>query len=80
MATKVKELIEILQKYQDPEEYVCWNYYTVDEFPEVEGLTQEIFLKAIERFERADGWEHTSFDIQEAIWQVMNNEDGEDNA
>jgi len=32
MATTAKELIEILQKYVDPDEVVIWQYYTRADF------------------------------------------------
>lgn len=74
MATKVKELIEILQKYASPDEYVIWQYYTradfdYDDTPE---LTNEEFGKVADEVSKWDIWEGVPDLITDEIYSQKN--------
>jgi hypothetical protein len=69
MATKVKELIEILQKYADPDEYVIWNYYTRADFDfdDAPVLTNEEFGEVADKASKWDIWEG----VPDLIWDEV---------
>lgn len=75
MATTAKDLIEILQKYVDPDEYVIWQYYTRedwnfdDEQPE---LTNEEFGEVADSLGNWDVWEGVPDLISDAIYAYQN--------
>jgi hypothetical protein len=74
MATKVKELIEILQKYADPDEYVIWNYYTRGDFDyeDVEPVTNEEFAEIADSLGGWDIWEGVPDLISDEIYSYQN--------
>ena len=70
MATTAKELIEILQKYVDPDEYVIWQYYTREDFDYDEDaeVTNKQFGKIADSLKNWDIWEGVSEHIYDAIY------------
>jgi hypothetical protein len=75
MATKVKELIEILNKYADPDEYVIWQYYTREDFDYDENqpaLTNEEFGKVADEVSKWDIWEGVPDLISDEIYSQQN--------
>jgi hypothetical protein len=69
MATTSKELIEILQKYTDPDEVVIWQYYTRNDF--AEELTPDEFEEVADNVENWELWTSVHDGIKEAIWEVQ---------
>jgi hypothetical protein len=69
MATTSKELIEILQKYTDPDEIVIWQYYTRNDF--AEELTRDEFEEVADTVENWELWTNVHDGIKEAIWEVQ---------
>jgi hypothetical protein len=75
MATKVKELIEILNKYADPDEYVIWQYYTREDFDYDENqpaLTNEECGKVADEVSKWDIWEGVPDLISDEIYSQQN--------
>lgn len=74
MATKVKELIEILQKYADPEEYVIWQYYTRADFDQDldTELTNDEFGEVADAVKSWDIWEGVPDLISDEIYSLQN--------
>lgn len=75
MATTAKELIEILQKYTDPDEVVIWQYYTREDFDydeEQPTLTNEEFGKVADSLGGWDVWEGVPDLISDAIYDYQN--------
>lgn len=75
MATKVKELIEILNKYADPDEYVIWQYYTRGDFDYDDNqplLTNEEFGKVADEVSKWDIWEGVPDLISDEIYSHQN--------
>ena len=74
MATKVKELIEILQKYAGPEEYVIWQYYTRADFDydDTPALTNEEFGEVADEVSKWDIWEGVPDLITDEIYSLEN--------
>jgi hypothetical protein len=64
MATTSKELIEILQKYTDPDEIVIWQYYTRHDF------ALDELIKALD----AEAEHQKTLDDRRAQMQRMNAE------
>jgi cytochrome oxidase Cu insertion factor (SCO1/SenC/PrrC family) len=72
MATTTKELIEILQKYTDPEEIVIWQYYTRHDFENDEpALTKKQFERIADKVERWELWTPVYEGIEEAISELQ---------
>jgi hypothetical protein len=74
MATTAKELIEILQKYTDPDDVVIWQYYTRHDFDCDDcqpAPTNEEFAEISDRLER-HLWDGLSDEIYEAIYHYQN--------
>ena len=74
MATKVKELIEILQKYAGPDEYVIWQYYTREDFEQDEDaqVTNDEFGEVSDSLGNWDVWEGVPDLISDAIYSYKN--------
>jgi hypothetical protein len=74
MATKVKELIEILNKYADPDEYVIWQYYTRGDFDyeDTETVTNEEFAEIADSLGGWDVWEGVPDLISDEIYSHQN--------
>jgi len=74
MATKVKELIEILQKYVDPDEFVIWQYYTREDFEQDEDaqVTNDEFGEVADSLGNWDVWEGVPDLISDAIYSYKN--------
>ncbi len=74
MATTAKELIEILQKYVKPDEYVIWNYYTREdfEFEDTPDLTNEEFGEVADEVSKWDIWEGVPDLISDEIYSHQN--------
>ena len=74
MATKVKELIEILQKYVDSDEYVIWQYYTREDFEQDEDaqVTNDEFGEVSDSLGNWDVWEGVPDLISDAIYSYKN--------
>ena len=74
MATKVKELIEILQKYVGPDEYVIWQYYTREDFEQDEDaqVTNDEFGEVSDSLGNWDVWEGVPDLISDAIYSYKN--------
>jgi hypothetical protein len=72
MATTAKELIEILQKYTDPDEVVIWQYYTRDHF-ELDDLTitNKQFARVSDNVERWELWTTVFEEIQEETYKLL---------
>lgn len=70
MATTAKELINILEKYTDPDEVVIWQYYTLEDFDE--DITREQFAKIADRVERWELFTEAHDTIKNAIWEYQN--------
>jgi hypothetical protein len=73
MATTSKELIEILQKYTQPDDVVIWNYYTTADFD----YDEESTVTNAEFAVIADSvggwiWEGVSDNIGDAIYDYKN--------
>jgi hypothetical protein len=74
MATTIRELIEILQKHEDPDKAVIWQYYTFTDFSEE--LTNKQFGKIADKVANYEIWT-TAFDsIKEEIWEFQENRKG----
>jgi hypothetical protein len=72
MATTSKELIEILQKYTDPDEIVIWQYYTRHDFALDEpALTKKQFARIADKIERWELWTPVYEGIQEETYKVQ---------
>ena len=69
MATTSKELIEILQKYTDPDEIVIWQYYTLNDF--AEELTRKQFAKVADNVENYEIWSYVYDAIKTEIWELQ---------
>jgi hypothetical protein len=67
MAQTVKELIEILQKHEDPNSFVIWQYYTLTHFDE--DITNKQFGKVADRVDE-EIWSYAYDAIKEEIWQL----------
>ena len=74
MATTAKELIEILQKYVDPDEYVIWQYYTREDFEQDEDaqVTNDEFGEVSDSLGNWDVWEGVPDLISDAIYSYKN--------
>jgi hypothetical protein len=74
MATKVKELIEILQKYADADEYVIWNYYTRADFDydDESSVTNDEFAEIADGVSKWDIWEGVPDLISDEIYSYKN--------
>ncbi len=72
MATTAKELIEILQKYVDPEETVIWQYYTRHDF-ELDDLTitNKQFARVSDNVESWELWTTVFEGIQEETYKLQ---------
>jgi len=70
MATTAKELIEILQKYVDPDEVVIWQYYTRADFDYDDDVmvTNKQFAKIADSIGSWDIWEGVPDQIYDAIY------------
>jgi hypothetical protein len=75
MATTSKELIEILQKYTDPDEVVIWQYYTRHDFALDEpALTQKQFATIADKIERWELWTPVYEGIQDETYKLQGKE------
>jgi hypothetical protein len=77
MATTSKELIEILQKYTKPDDFVIWQYYTRADFDYDDNqplLTNEEFGKVADEVSRWDIWEGVPDLISDEIYSHQNKE------
>jgi hypothetical protein len=77
MATTSKELIEILQKYTKPDDYVIWQYYTRADFDYDDNqplLTNDEFGKVADEVSRWDIWEGVPDLISDEIYSHQNKE------
>ena len=74
MATTAKELIEILQKYTKPDEYVIWQYYTRGDFDydDQPALTNEQFGEVADKVSKWDIWEGVPDLISDEIYSYDN--------
>jgi hypothetical protein len=74
MATTAKELIEILQKYVDPDEFVIWQYYTREDFEQDEDaqVTNDEFGEVADSLGNWDVWEGVPDLISDAIYSYKN--------
>jgi hypothetical protein len=74
MATTAKELIEILQKYVDSDEYVIWQYYTREDFEQDEDaqVTNDEFGEVSDSLGNWDVWEGVPDLISDAIYSYKN--------
>jgi hypothetical protein len=74
MATTVKELIEILQKYADPDEYVIWQYYTRADFDydDTPAVSNEEFGEIADEVSRWDIWEGVPDLIYDELYSHKN--------
>jgi hypothetical protein len=75
MATTAKELIEILQKYTKPDEYVIWQYYTRGDFDYDDNqppLTNKEFGAVADEVSRWDIWEGVPDLISDEIYSHQN--------
>ena len=74
MAITVKELIEILKKYEKPDDVVIWQYYTRNDFD----YDEEQPAPSNEEFaviaDKVSGWiwEGVSDNISDAIYDYQN--------
>jgi hypothetical protein len=76
MATTAKELIELLQKYTEPNEIVIWQYYTRGDFDYDDNqppITNEQFEMIADKVERYEIWQDARDAISEGIWEYQNN-------
>lgn len=74
MATTAKELIEILQKYTQPDDVVIWQYYTREDFNYDENqpeLTNEQFAEVAEELRHVDLWEGIPDRISDAVYSYQ---------
>ena len=75
MATTSKELIEILQKYTDPDEIVIWQYYTRHDFALDEpALTKKQFATIADKIERWELWTPVYEGIEEQTMKLHGKE------
>ena len=74
MATTVKELINILEKYEESDKVVIWQYYTITDFDE--DLSNEEFGKIADRVENYEIWSYVYDAIKEEIWKLENSKKG----
>jgi hypothetical protein len=70
MATTIRELINILEKYEDPNKTVVWQYYTISDFDEE--ITNEQFGKVADRLDSDEIFTYAYEAIQEQIWELEN--------
>jgi hypothetical protein len=70
MATTVKELINILKKYEDPDKVVIWQYYTITDFDE--DLSNEEFGKVADRLDQTGIFYYAYDAIKAEIWELEN--------
>lgn len=68
MATTIRELIETLQKYEDPDSTVIWQYYTPSHFDG--DITNKQFAKIADKVERYEIWAYSYDAIKEQIWEL----------
>ena len=74
MATTARELIEILQKYTQPDEIIIWQYYTAEHFGYDENQpapTQKQFAKIADKVERWELWTEPQETISNAIYELQ---------
>jgi hypothetical protein len=79
MAIRVKELIEILKKYEKPDDFVIWQYYTRNDFDydeEQPAPSNEEFAKIADRVE-GWLWEGISDNISDAIYDLQDKKEEE---
>jgi hypothetical protein len=74
MATTARELIKILEKYEDPDKVVIWQYYTITDFDG--DLTNEEFGKVADRVENYEIWAYVYDAIKEEIWKLEDSKKG----
>jgi hypothetical protein len=74
MATTAKELIKILEKYEDPDKVVIWQYYTITDFDG--DLTNGEFGKIANRVENYEIWAYVYDAIKEEIWKLEDSKKG----
>ena len=74
MATTAKELIKILEKYEDPDKVVIWQYYTITDFDG--DLRNEEFGKVADRVENYEIWAYVYDAIKEEIWKLEDSKKG----
>jgi hypothetical protein len=74
MATTARELIKILEKYEDPDKVVIWQYYTITDFDG--DLTNEEFGKVADRVENYEIWSYVYDAIKEEIWKLEDSKKG----
>lgn len=75
MATTSKELIEILEKYTDPDEIIIWQYYTRQHFDYDENqpaLTNKQFGTIADKVGRWELWTDSHELISQAIFDYQN--------
>lgn len=68
MATTAKQLIEILQKYTDPDEIVIWQYYTLTDFDG--DISQEQFGQVADNLDDYQIWSYAYDEIKNAIFET----------
>jgi uncharacterized protein YydD (DUF2326 family) len=79
MAITVKELIELLTKYEKPDDVIIWQYYTRNDFDYDENQpapTNEEFEKIADRVE-GWLWEGISDNISDAIYDLQDKKEEE---
>jgi hypothetical protein len=74
MATTAKQLIEILEKYTEPDEPIIWQYYTRADFDydDQPAPTKEEFAAIADKVGRYDLWEGIPDIISESIYDYKN--------
>lgn len=68
MATTAKQLIEILQKFTDPDEIVIWQYYTLTDFDG--DISQEQFGQVADNLDDYQIWSYAYDEIKSAIFRT----------
>jgi hypothetical protein len=75
VATTAKALIEILQKYTNPDDIVIWQYYTIADFDydeEQPAPTNEEFAEIADSRAVRDVWDGIPDLINDAIYDYQN--------
>ncbi len=70
MADTIRQLKEFLEGFEDQDQVVIWQFYTLGDFyrDEDEGnLTQDDFLTVKEQFDRFNNWEPTYEEIAQEL-------------